>query len=159
MKLQDAVDEVLATSPSITNTQLARQVLELIDKEQLLPLLVDHLRHTLRARTRAAERQAFEDFRSRHTPDRTPLPESRPIVNRAVFDKLRNARFALGDGTTVNWLSATVDQHRQRIAMLRKSIAGQQETVEFHEESIRFCEQTNTATVADALEASAAVAA
>jgi hypothetical protein len=76
-----------------------------------------------------------------------------------VFDKLRNARFALGDGTTVNWLSATVDQHRQRIAMLRKSIAGQQETVEFHEESIRFCEQTNTATVADALEASAAVAA
>lgn len=50
--------------------------------------------------------------------------------------ELLDSPFALGDGRTVTWGDATVDDHRQRVAMLVKHATGTVQSAARHEKAI-----------------------
>lgn len=50
--------------------------------------------------------------------------------------ELLESGFALGDGTTVTWGEATVEQHRQRIALLSRNAAGNLQTAARHQAAV-----------------------
>jgi hypothetical protein len=59
---------------------------------------------------------------------------------RAQFAPLFKTQIAVGDGHTVTWGSATVAQHRMRIAMLEGKIGGLSMTVQRHKMAISLIE-------------------
>jgi hypothetical protein len=63
--------------------------------------------------------------------------------------ELLGTLFALGDGATVTWGAATVDQHEQRIEMLAKNAAGVVETAARHEAAIRMIKDAGVICLAD----------
>ena len=58
-----------------------------------------------------------------------------------VTAELLDVKFALGNGTKVTWGKATVEQHRQYVAMLSTQVAGVAETAARHAAAIRMCEE------------------
>lgn len=65
------------------------------------------------------------------------------------FRALFRQRFALGDGVRVGWGEATVDQHRQRIAMLRGLQNGIELTITRHEKAIEMIEKSKATCLDD----------
>ena len=63
--------------------------------------------------------------------------------------ELLGTLFALGDGATVTWGAATVDQHEQRIGMLVKNAAGVVETAARHGAAIRMIKDASAECLAD----------
>lgn len=53
-----------------------------------------------------------------------------------LTSELLGASFALGDGRSVTWGSATMDEHRQRIEMLGRNIEGNLDTMRVHEMAV-----------------------
>lgn len=53
-----------------------------------------------------------------------------------VTEELLSSVFALGDGRTVSWRTATIADHEQRITMLTKNAAGIVETAALHQAAI-----------------------
>ncbi len=61
-----------------------------------------------------------------------PTPEARNAAREAMC----RDTFVVGDGRTVRWGEATVDDHRKRIALLESLRSGIARTISFHEEAI-----------------------
>lgn len=59
-----------------------------------------------------------------------------------ITAELLATEFALGNGQRVTWAIATVDQHRQRIAMLRKNIEANVEATARHEAAVAILTET-----------------
>lgn len=53
-----------------------------------------------------------------------------------LFAELLAQRFALGDGVKVAWGEATIEQHEQRVHMLRGLVNGTLATIKRHEEAV-----------------------
>ena len=64
--------------------------------------------------------------------------------------ELLESGFALGDGTTVTWGEATVEQHQQRIALLTRNAAGNLQTAARHQSAVDEIERSGVACLAQA---------
>lgn len=153
MKLNEAIEQALETNPAASNHDIARAALEAVPKGELLALLVDHVTHLRRHRTRDAERAAFEHLNNRanHTPISLPQPQTRTASS--MLSQLAKERFSLGNGSTANWLTATREDHKQRLEFLQKQVDGKLATMERHREALRLMDATGTDTLGDALQA------
>jgi hypothetical protein len=81
----------------------------------------------------------------KHVADETRLTTTRELLATV---------FAIGDGTETTWGAATIEQHRQRIAMLTANAAGVVETAARHEAAVRMIEQAGVTCLADLADAS-----
>ena len=140
MKLNEAIDETIEAAPTASPTKLAEMVLRLVTKNDLAPLLVDHLASMQRDRTRETEREAFRTLMDREYPEPISMPDIPAGTASMTLSRLAQERFVLADGTVVDWLKATVDDHLSRISYLRSIQArynqGVDATVGRHETSI-----------------------
>lgn len=75
--------------------------------------------------------------------------ETRIHVTRELLETV----FALGTGERVTWGAATIDQHRERVALLRTNILGNLETAARHEAAIQMIEQAGVKCLAQLAEA------
>lgn len=141
--LHDRIQEEILFDPEADDARVAGRVLRSIDKDDLLPLLIEKVRVVRREFTRHVERQAIAHLvaiaseaaapRCVHAADRVAAETRKhDLVSRArpLIDRLRSQRLDLGDGTSVRWGEATVDQLKQRYAMLRQQERGLTATME-----------------------------
>jgi hypothetical protein len=85
------------------------------------------------------------------------LREYAAKVRLEVTAELLGTSFALGDGTSVTWGEATVDQHRQRVEMLSANAAGVVETAARHVAAVRMCEEAGVSCLAELTQERASV--
>jgi hypothetical protein len=93
----------------------------------LSPILTQCAQHARRIGTQRIEGRARRAFRR-------GLGVTHDVI--AARKSLLDEFFALGDGRTVRWGEASVDDHRERIAMLRRNVSGIEATIELHEDAI-----------------------
>lgn len=124
---------------------LAADIVAKVTKADLVPLVEAEIRSTRRHTARGQERKAFREAfnASKEKPARV-IPEGL----RSLFA----TPFALGDGTEVNWLLATSDQHRERIAKLSKLRDGLDRTISQHREAVTLIEEAGVSCLADLTE-------
>lgn len=75
------------------------------------------------------------------------IEEVRESTRLEVTEELMDALFALGDGTKVSWGDATIEQHRQRLAMLHGNLDGLAETAGRHARAIEMLEESGAHTL------------
>lgn len=66
-----------------------------------------------------------------------------------ITQELLGSEFALGDGRRVTWGEATVEDHEDRVEMLKKNIAGNAETAARHIRAIEMIKNNNVNRLAD----------
>lgn len=94
-------------------------------RDALFAIVVEAVLIQRRHQTRRVERRAF-----------TRRPELGAHDQVLARKELAAESFALGDGRRVRWLEATVDDHQERIEMLRKKADGLRHSIRFHEVAI-----------------------
>jgi Mg2+ and Co2+ transporter CorA len=129
--------ELVAQNPNIDADTLARKLLDEINLTDVLPLIVDEIKHIQRAVTHQHERAAMiaRLHRTHHRQDAAQVEKISKMVaaNNARVRELLRRQWQLGDGNAVNIGEATLDQIRQRLAMLRKQRAGLSDTIGYLE--------------------------
>lgn len=114
---------------------IASRVLYAVSKEDLRPLVLDAIGVAKREITRAQERRSLGRLieavrplpRYVHKDDLlTAKARQKAILDdlRPDWSKLRKESLDLGDGTSVRWGEATIDQLKQRLTMLRAQVRG-----------------------------------
>lgn len=151
MTIRDVIRQEAESAINTDPLTVAAAVLAKVTKADLLDLLAEEVKAVQRAAARSTERRAFRDVFIK-TVDR---PRAQ------VSDGLRSlfaTPFHLGNGEEVNWLTASVEQHRQRIEHLSKIRAGLDRTIAQHEEAITLIEQAGASCLADITEVRAQAA-
>lgn len=97
--------------------------------EVLMPIVVNAVADVRRVETHATERSVFGAGSARRT-----LGEVLDSV--ADRKRLLDEKFWLGDGRSVMWGDATVEDHRARIALLEKQVVGLSDTIDRHRQAI-----------------------
>lgn len=69
----------------------------------------------------------------------------------SMSSELSSSPFAPGDGSRVTWGEATIDDHRQRVAMLKGQRSGLDRTIKRHEEAIVALEKSGARCLNDLL--------
>lgn len=131
----DEITKAAKADPFGAADDLARRLMASVRKDDLLPLLVREIAHAQRHQNRWAERSAFSE---RFAASVSALPETSEIAAASLddFKALYETPFKLGDGTSVTWGAATVEQHEIRLSMLRAIRAGLDRTIARHEEAV-----------------------
>jgi hypothetical protein len=121
--------------------------------------LADRIEHLWREGARREERAQLDRFVAAVAARVGVMEQPGIVAPKASNASLLfpSGTFALGDGTRVTWGRATVEQHEQRIALLRKLIAGLEQTIAMHEAAIRLLRATG-ARCLEEIEAMEAVA-
>lgn len=149
MKLHEAIEEVIESTPTAAPGDLAQRVLRLVSKDDLEPLLVEHLTRIQRDRTRETERMTFRKLIDREFTEPIKMTAVDDEPASLTLSRLAKERFALSDGTVVDWLKATTDDHLARISYLRSIQArynqGVNDTVRRHERAIEVIEAAGVA--------------
>ena len=152
MKLNEAIEEVIEATPTAPTADLAIAVLCRVDKDDLAPLLIDHLTRIQRERTRENERAAFRELSERNFSEPFTMPTS-PGEAEMTLSRLARERFALADGSVVDWLKATREAHEARISYLkaiqRQYNAGIEDTIKRHEDAIALIEANGVTCLAE----------
>jgi len=98
----------------------------------LTPAVEEEIRSVLRDRARAAEKE-IDTALAR--PPRVVGKNWRPAIDRR--SAFLHSMFSTGDGKPpVSWGAATIEQHRRRIALLERNIAGINTTISRHEMAV-----------------------
>lgn len=133
--IRDLIRAEIDFDRDATDETIARRVLYSTSKEDLLPLVLDAIGVARREITRVQERRTL----GRLIEAVRPLPRyvhrdeqlAAQATQRRILDelrpdwsKLRNEMLDLGDGTSVRWGAATVDQLKQRLVMLQSQVRG-----------------------------------
>ncbi len=160
------------TREGMTAEEAAEAVLDRPDlREIVLPVLVAEARHIIRFDTRRAEaelRLAWQQersagamlvTRSRVRPPSQTTPSGSSVVSQpnhpatprvvSPYQALAGRAFWLPDGTYVNWLEATPEQHRARAGWLRQDVQHVVAKAELHEEAARRIEAAGVRCLAD----------
>lgn len=112
----------------LTAEQAVAKILTRKDIKILVrPLLMDEAQNLHRARTRRIEQQVDRDLAGDPPLDLAGRAEAR----RALVAE----QFVLPDGTWVNWLDATADEHRARAGWLRNLAAATLATAARHQQA------------------------
>lgn len=132
-RIRQEVDGAPNSPPSL----IASNILRMVSKEDLHPLLVEAVQGIQRIRVRGRERIAFGALMtvgaSAPASGRTPVPAMARIE---ALRKLHNETFRIGDGTEVMWGQATIAEHRARLNMLRNQQTGLTQTITQHETAV-----------------------
>lgn len=126
---------------------LAEKALDELPRTELVVLLGELVRHERRRVCAARERDLWRELIS-HSREPGPIAKSDRPVSSGVKGLLVQ-RFALGDGTSVEWGAATVDQHETRIAMLRRMRDGIDLTIDRHRSAIEAINEAGVSCLAD----------
>jgi hypothetical protein len=121
---------------------VATDLLGSLRKADLLELVAEEIASIQRTRTRGLEAEAFPPPRSNGS-----VSERLGVVD--PLKALRSETFKLGDGREVEWLLATVDQHRQRVDYLERLRAGIAVTIDRHRQAIDQIESAGATCLAD----------
>lgn len=147
--LRNAIDE----HPELDADELAALVVDGLPRDELVYLVAQEIIAIRRHQTRAIEAEAFRSMRPGFSPGRKPKSGA---VEREGFKALFGASFRVGDGSKVMWEHATVEQHKQRKAMLSKMRDGLNETISFHDQAISALEAAGVSCLAELDEGQAA---
>lgn len=145
MRIHDEIATLIALEPHGTPEAIASRVIDRVTKADLIPLIAAEVAHAQRAQARGTERAAFRETFAAST---SKPPRAVPEGLRSLFA----TPFRLGDGSEVNWLTATVDDHRQRIDHLSKIREGLDRTIDQHREAIAIIESAGARCLADVTE-------
>lgn len=125
------IRERIAADPDATSDAIARKLAKQLTIAQREELLVERIREIRRIGVRRREAVAFHQFFSVKSSEESGVRDIEPL--RRIFGDA----VPLGDGFRQLWGAATIAEHEQRIAMLRKIRGGIDETIRRHEEAIR----------------------
>lgn len=135
LDIYQRVRQEVTSAPNATAHSIAANVLRMVSKEDLQPLLVDLIQGIQRIHVRGRERIAFGALQVVAPSGAAPAPVAAASRIEALR-KLHGDRISLGDGTSVTWGAATIEQHRDRLAMLRKQHTGLTVTITQHETAV-----------------------
>lgn len=146
-KVRDAVKASPGDSPDV----VAAALLDRVTKRDLLPLLVRCVEHEQRDQARRAERDAFDEVLRRQpsSPGRSFVPLVKPQETAGAWSQFFGATFAVGSGERVDWATASVDQHRQRIEFLRRMRSGIDESIRRHQAAVEAIEAAGVTCLAE----------
>lgn len=147
--LRSAINE----HPELDADELAVLVVDSLPHDELVYLVAQEIILIRRHQTRMIEAEAFRSMRPSFEPGRKPKSGA---IDREGFKALFGASFRVGDGSTVMWEYATVEQHKQRRAMLSRMRDGLNETISFHDQSISALEAAGVSCLAELDEGQAA---
>jgi len=151
MTLKQLIHEALEGTPDGDPHVIARSIRRRVPTEDILNLIAREVEWTQRGLARLVEQEGMASFRSRFSGQPLPpMPGVDPSL-RALF----RSSFHLGDGSSVSWGDATVEQHEQRIAFLEKQLDGISRTVTKHREAIKVINEAGAMCLNDLGEAAA----
>lgn len=151
MTIREELEKALLAMPDATDNDLARSLMRRLKPELLLPLLEAEIARLRRSDVRRVEQEAFAElFQKARIKAATPDPE---FENYKV---LFREKFALGDNTETLWATATIQQHVQRIEMLKKMRNGLDATIARHQTAIALIEKHGVTCLAEIDEHAAA---
>lgn len=128
----------VAQYPKLDATKLARRAMKEVP-ELLVPVVADRVEHVRRSFVRSEEREAMAGFTRALGEYLVPVT----LRDRAAAGfSFPSGTFALGDGVKVEWGRATIEQHRQRVAMLQAIVDGTVATIRLHEAAIEALEKS-----------------
>jgi hypothetical protein len=123
--------------PKMVSSDLALKAIKEVP-EMLVAYIADRIDHLRRG-----------DLRDREIQDVAPIlramgSSAPPILSRRDLKTgemrqivLPVEPFSLGDGTKVSWADATIEQHMQRITILRKIAQGTEASIQRHKMAIK----------------------
>ena len=150
MTLKKLIHAALEETTDGDPHDIARRIRMKVSPEDILDLLAREVEWTQRGLARTVEHEAMSAFRSHFSGPLPPLPRVDPGL-RALF----RTAFSLGDGTSVPWGQATIEQHEQRIAFLALQRDGLNRTIAQHQEAIRVISEAGATCLADLEQAAA----
>lgn len=126
---------------------LAEKALDELPRPELIALIGELVVHERRRVCAAREREMWRELISQSR-EPGPIAKSDRAGSSGVKGLLVQ-RFALGDGTSVEWGAATVDQHETRIAMLQRMRDGIDLTIDRHRSAIEAIHEAGVTCLAD----------
>ena len=144
MTLHQLIRDLIKEQPKAKPATLAKTLISRTGRDTLVQVLAEEIAHVQRHEVRSVERAAFDEIFSPGVCTKSTTSKSTPTAA-----DLYRERFALGDGTSVTWGRATIEQHQQRIAMLEKLQAGIAATIERHRTAIRTIESAGATCLED----------
>jgi len=135
VSLASVIRKAAQGNPTGDPKKMAVALIAKLSKPELVQLLADEIAGEQRLLTLSSEKSAFaREFLSR------PETVGTEAVAKA-FKELAGTRFSLGAGLQVEWMEATVEDHRARIAYLAKLRNGIDETISRHQAAIDAIEE------------------
>jgi hypothetical protein len=143
MSLWTVLREAAHAHPQDEPHTIAARILDSLTRDDLIALLAQEIEGQQRTRVLNIERTEF-----------TFAPTERPTVghftqNVDPLGRLRGERFALGNGNTVTWEHATIDQHQERISMLDRMREGIARTIDRHQTAVDMIRKAGVTCLAD----------
>jgi hypothetical protein len=124
-------------------------------RDWAVSMVADRIENIRRGVVRAVEAQIADSIMA-GVQLRDPVRLPAPALD--VFADLMSQPFRLGNGTSVLWGEATLEQHEQRIAMLTKTRDGLNRTIERHAEAVQLLRTSGAPCLAALQEAVASAA-
>lgn len=140
--LRDIIRKWVEFDPKADDRRIADRVLGDLTQGQMVELVLPIIGQVRREGARRIEHRVHREFFASLPPRKVSSVEERREAIRHIAMRLPDKRdllkttFALGDGREVEWGKATVDDHRQRLAMLSSQQDGIGETMLLHEAAI-----------------------
>ena len=104
--------------------------------EIVMSIVAEAIEHVRRENVRTVEQHNMRDFLRTFAGPAADRPALDDMAHEA-FRLLLSESFALGDRLRVTWGAATIEQHQQRIALLRGMVQGLTQTIDRHELAIK----------------------
>lgn len=141
-KIRQVIYEIVAANPERDAHGIAIDVLAKCTKNDLLPLVEDEVVNHMRNAVRGVERATFQSLYKGVELSQSGVEYVSAPASRDAFRSLFHKKFALGDGREVLWGKATVEEHKQRVEMLRKQRDGIDSTIQGHMQAIITLEES-----------------
>lgn len=146
MNIYERIEKQVGYAPEAAADEIATDILRMCTKQDLAPLLVAAIETSQRNRVRAVEHarwlNTMTELRER-TGAIVAFPSAKSSVERlSELRSLLARQIKVGDGTLTTWGQATLDQLRQRRAMLDSQRAGLSASIQRLDDAIGLLEQT-----------------
>ena len=141
-RIRQVIYEIVTANPERGARDIAGEVLAKCTKNDLLPLVEDEVAEHMRNLVRGAEVAAFKAAYQEVSLSQSGVEYTSTPITRSAFRALFHMRFALGDGREVTWGKATLEEHQQRVEMLRKKRDGIDATISRHLQAILALEES-----------------
>lgn len=155
VNVRDLIRAELDFDRNAEDWRIAERVLRQVTKADLTPLVIELVGQLRREHVRRIERRGIPGLvrhfgRQRQERPSVALTQQERLQATRQWThlmQLRSQTLDLGDGQTIRWGSATVEQLRQRLVMLRTLQAGTARTIEQLESVIEVLESQRASTL------------
>jgi len=125
--------------------KLAKKLLQEIPKKEMLTLLAWEIQQIQRDIVREKETSVFTEELLSRFDGKIKIEADENLI------ELMKSSFSMGDGNVALWGNATIEEHQQRIDMLKKQRDGIDETISFHIKAIEFIQKNGVKCLNDML--------